>query len=214
MRYGLRVAAPSPHQEAMAAACSITCTAVTPTNNWITDRRPTEADGDRDGDVLAQYHPDGDGDLFLHWSHVGEATPWKHCADWQPPTAAPEPAPTKPALAVGQRWRRRDGEVVTVWKHSDGVFFAAGWCYQSNGMAPTASPHTDLVELLFTPPTTPTPRKFKETPNRTVTDFGHIIDAIDEDGVAWWMGTASDDGPEHEWQKLLPLPGREVVANG
>jgi hypothetical protein len=32
MGYGLRVAAPSPHQEAMAAARSITCTAVTPTH--------------------------------------------------------------------------------------------------------------------------------------------------------------------------------------
>lgn len=32
MRYGLRVAAPGPRMEAMAAACSITCTAVTPSS--------------------------------------------------------------------------------------------------------------------------------------------------------------------------------------
>lgn len=122
---------------------------MTPINDWITDRRPTEADGVRAGLVLAQYHPDNDGFYYMHWSYVGEATPWKRCASWQPPTA-PEPAPT------------------------------------------------------------PTPRKFASL-TRTVTDFGHVIDAIDEDGVAWWMIT-SPDGPEPEWHQLTPLPGREVPA--
>ena len=122
---------------------------MTPINDWITDRRPTEADGVRAGLVLAQYHPDNDGFYYMHWSYVGEATPWKRCASWQPPTA-PEPAPT------------------------------------------------------------PTPRKFASL-TRTVTDFGHVIDAIDEDGVAWWMIT-SPDGPEPEWHQLTPLPGREVMG--
>lgn len=122
---------------------------MTPTNNWITDRRPTEADGDGDGDVLARYHPDDDDHCYLHWSHVGAAAsvPWKHCADWQPP-ATPEP--------------------------------------------------------------TPTPRKFASL-TRTITDFGHTIDAIDEDGVAWWMTPGPYD-PEPEWHQLTPLPGREVPA--
>ena len=179
---------------------------MTPINDWITDRRPTEADGVRAGLVLAQYHPDNDGFYYMHWSYVGEATPWKRCASWQPPTA-PEPAPTKPALAVGQRWRRRDGEVVTVGLDSNDFFKAGSWCYQSDGIAPGAGPLTDLIELL-TP--TPTPRKFASL-IRTVNDFGHVIDAIDEDGVAWWMIT-SPDGPEPEWHQLTPLPGREVPA--
>ena len=114
---------------------------MTPTNNWITDRRPTEADGDIDGDVLARYHPDADAICYLHWSHVGDATPWKHRSRRQP---------------------------------------------------------------------TPTPRKFASL-TRTVTDFGHTIDAIDEDGVAWWI-TLPTDGPEPEWQQLTPLPGRGVVG--
>ena len=205
MRYGLRVAAPSPHQEAMAAAYSITCTAVTPTNDWITDRRPTEADGDSDGDVLARYHPDDDDYAYLHWSYVGAGVPWRHDSDWQPP------APTKPALAVGQRWRRRDGAVVTVGLDEDGVFMANYWRYTSSGTVSfldRPKPELDLIELL-TP--TPTPRKFKETPRRTITDCNHVIDAIDEDGVAWWMTPATHDS-EPEWHQLTPLPGREVVG--
>ena len=173
------------------------------TNDWITDRRPTEADGDEDGDVLARYHPNDDDHCYLHWSFAGEATPWKHCADWQPPE------PTKPALAVGQCWRRRDGEVVRIFRRGD-FFCADRFNYDLDGTAPFSSgskPEFDLIELL----PTPTPRKFKETPRRTVTDFGHVIDAIDEDGVAWWMIT-SPDGPEPEWHQLTPLPGREVKA--
>ena len=131
--------------EAMAAACSITCTAVTPTNDWITDRRPTEADGDKDGDVLARQSPNGDDYSYRHWSYVGEATPWKHFENWQPPAA-----------------------------------------------------------------TEPTPRKFASL-TRTAHGFGHTIDAIDDDGVAWWMVIGPDDCSDTEWHQLLPLPGREVA---
>ena len=120
---------------------------MTLTNNWITDRRPTEADGDDDGDVLARYHPDADAICYMHWSHVGEATPWRHWSRWQPPTA-PEP-------------------------------------------------------------TTPTPRKFASL-TRTADDFGYTIDAIDEDGVAWWMVIGPDDCSDTQWHQLLPLPGRET----
>ena len=269
--------------EAMAAACSITCTAVSPTNDWITDRRPTEADGVSDGFVLASYHPDNDAYCYMHWSYVGAGVPWRHCSDWQPPTdpepaptkptnmttndwitdrpptaadgdsdgdvvalyhpdadgqgfllhwshvgeaspwkrtsiwglrATPAPQPTKPALAVGQRWRRRDGEIVTIDKidrnhpwGSTHPFWADRNSYTPEGSACATGElghPQDLIELL-------TPRKFKETPRRTVTDFGHVIDAIDEDGVAWWMTPATHDS-EPEWHQLTPLPGREVVG--
>ena len=182
------------------------------TNDWITTRRPTEADGDEDGDVLARYHPDDDDHCYLHWSYVGEVTPWKHCASWQPPTA-PEPTPTKPALAAGQRWRRRDGVMVTVGLHSDGSFKAGGWGYTPDGMAPFPTgpaPRLELIELL-TPEPTPTPRKFASL-TRTAHGFGHTIDAIDDDGVAWWMVIGPDDCSDTEWHQLLPLPGREVVG--
>jgi len=47
----------------------------------------------------------------------------------------------------------------------------------------------------------------------------HILDAIDDEGVAWWMRL--DTQPHHpsftpkdpEWQQLSPLPAREVPAD-
>ena len=191
-----------------AAACPITCTAVTPTNDWITDRRPTEADGDKHGNVvILHYH------FHAHqpWYVVGHG-PWRRSDSWQPP-AAPDPAPTKPALAVGQRWRRRDGALVTVGLDSGGDFVAGGLYYTSNGTAPfSASPGSmlELIELLPTPTPTLAPRKFASI-KRTITNVGHIIDAIDEDGVAWCMAVGSDS-LEPEWIQLLPLPGREVLG--
>ena len=136
----------------MAAARSITCTAVTPTNDWITDRRPTEADGDKDGYVIARGGLDNDEATYLHWSHP--------------------------------IWKARVSWLRLPWRHVE------------IRQSPTAA--------------TPTPRKFASL-SRTVTNFGHTIDAIDEDGVAWWMTVATDDS-ESEWHQLLPLPGSEVVG--
>ena len=36
----------------------------------------------------------------------------------------------------------------------------------------------------------------------------HTIDAIDEDGRAWWLVAGNEHAPE-EWTELLPLPSRE-----
>ena len=125
------------------------------TNDWIADRRPTEADGDKDGLVIARCGPDNDVLTYLHWSHPywkrvsWVRLLWRHTSTWQLPTAAPEPAPT--------------------------------------------------------------PRKFASL-TRTAHGFGHTIDAIDDDGVAWWMVIGPDDCSDTEWHQLLPLPGREVVG--
>jgi hypothetical protein len=66
---------------------------------WITDRLPTEADGDRDGDVrmVPAPHADPDDYLLVHWSYVGDAAPWQRTDCWKPlaePTPA-QPAPTE-----------------------------------------------------------------------------------------------------------------------
>jgi hypothetical protein len=63
-------------------------------------------------------------------------------------------------------------------------------------------------EVDYTPEPTTTPRRFKETPRRTIAPNGCIIDAIDEDGVAWWMALAWSD-PKPEWYRMMPLPARE-----
>jgi hypothetical protein len=120
--------------------------------NWITDRRPTRADGDKDGYVIARCDPDNNDVLtYLHWSHP--------------------------------HWERVRYRLIP-WRHTE------------IRQSPTAA--------------TPTPRKFASL-SRTVTDFGHTIDAIDEDGVAWCMTVATDDS-EPQWRQLLPLPGSEVVG--
>lgn len=57
--------------------------------------------------------------------------------------------------------------------------------------------------------TTP-PRRFAYI-SRTVNANGaHTLDAIDDDGRAWWLAVGPDDinAPE-TWTELRPLPSRE-----
>jgi hypothetical protein len=60
---------------------------------WITDRLPTEADGDGDGDVRMKRRPGSSEYNFAHWSYVGPGAPWQHTSYWKPPT---EHTPTEP----------------------------------------------------------------------------------------------------------------------
>lgn len=55
---------------------------------WITDRQPTEADGDAHGYVVVPRGPDLRDQLLQHWSYVGPGVPWHHCSGWQPPASA------------------------------------------------------------------------------------------------------------------------------
>ena len=55
---------------------------------WITDRLPTEADGDHDGDVIGLL-PGGLTWYVIHWSEIGPYQPW---LPFTPPGATPEPA--------------------------------------------------------------------------------------------------------------------------
>jgi len=46
--------------------------------------------------------------------------------------------------------------------------------------------------------------------SRTIlNDSDHILDAIADDGTAWWLRLNACP----EWQALRPLPAREVPAN-
>jgi hypothetical protein len=60
---------------------------------WITDRPPTEADGDHIGSVHVKMHPRGGSFCRIYWSYVAAGAPWQHTAYWKPPA---EPAPTEP----------------------------------------------------------------------------------------------------------------------
>jgi len=128
--------------------------------NWITDRRPTEADGDENGEVVLRRFSDGrqdsttgSFDALVDWRHIGEGVPWQHTGVWQSPAPAAEPEP------------------------------------------PTA-----------------TPRKFVAISRTVWMDGGgsqaHTLDAIDEDGVAWWKLAC-----ETFWRQTTPLPAKEAPAN-
>ena len=85
--------------------------------DWITDRRPTEADGDKDMDVRVRYGPDSEDYSYLHWSHVGAGVPWKHCGDphaWKPAAESPTPEPAEPVGFIPTLTLRPSGEIPQV----------------------------------------------------------------------------------------------------
>lgn len=125
-------------------------------SDWITDRPPTEADGDKDGDVWVRIRPDRELGLHMHWSHVGIGKPWQRSQFWMPPAPQPKPEP---------------------------------------------EPEEVVAEL--------SPRRFVFI-SRTVQANGfHTLDAIDDDGVAWWMVLGDTPGGD-VWTRLAPLPAHEL----
>ena len=69
---------------------------------WITDRLPTEADGDRDGVVWMRHVSGPQYNFFAHWSHVGPGAPWQRTIYWKPP-AQPTPTETDRIDALERR---------------------------------------------------------------------------------------------------------------
>ncbi len=53
---------------------------------WISDRCPTETDGDCDGDVSIKTHPDHDASTMVHWRMVVPGMSWRHTTYWTPPS--------------------------------------------------------------------------------------------------------------------------------
>lgn len=62
---------------------------------WITDRPPTEADGDRDGDVAVKQRPASDSFAYLNWTFVKPGMAWRRTSY----RVASEPAPSEPVDA-------------------------------------------------------------------------------------------------------------------
>ena len=68
-------------------------------------------------------------------------------------------------------------------------------------------------------PATP-PRRFVSIRRTILRDGDHILDAVDDKGIAWWMRL--DTQPHHPafppqdpaWQQLSPLPARELRRRG
>lgn len=140
---------------------------------WITDRLPTKADGDCDGDVLVRTRPGHGSDrpAYCHWTLVRRGLSWRHADSWRPPASRLD-------FKVGQRWRRRDGEIVTVTQitSSDGGCYAddsagTSWGYWSDGTAPSCSSCFDLVELLEDVPPVPLAPVITKTESELICTF-------------------------------------------
>jgi len=71
---------------------------------WITNRLPTEADGDSDGDVRLRR---GKNFGLVHWSYVGPGAPWQHTSYWKP-SAEPETTEPDRIAALEQRVARME----------------------------------------------------------------------------------------------------------
>jgi hypothetical protein len=72
---------------------------------WITDRPPTEADGDMDGDVRMKLAPNAGLEDWacVHWGYAAAAgASWQHTAYWEPP-AQPTPTEADRIAALEQR---------------------------------------------------------------------------------------------------------------
>ena len=59
---------------------------------WITDRRPTEKDGNRFGQVMLQAPGEGRADTtcFMHWKYVKEGQTWIHSLNGSPLNQTPK----------------------------------------------------------------------------------------------------------------------------
>lgn len=181
--------------------------------NWITDRPPTEADADPDGDVFVS------GAGYWAWDQVGPGQTWCHTYYWEPRSKPQqqcdplsEPVFVSPlGLRVGQVWRTRNGCTATILSVSfrgdpecpvrarvDGInnpmSRGDGWAYFLDGRC-RRLPEFDLVEM---------PRRIISI-TRTVHEHGHTLDAAADDGTAWWMVAGG-----HGWKPLPDLPAKEA----
>lgn len=57
------------------------------TNEWITDRLPTEEDADLNGDIQIKVSPYFEAATTDHWSQVAAGVFWRHTRYWNPQQA-------------------------------------------------------------------------------------------------------------------------------
>lgn len=199
---------------------------------WITDRQPSPEDADSDGMVCVRKNPSSEKDYwYLHWSYVGAGVPWRHSEYWwrppskpapEPLATAPEPQPApepvasdRPALAVGQTWRRRDGEVVTIVKNdgsdewpfetSDGKWYAPnGYLYSALHID-----KQDLIELISEAPE-PAPASPAPEPPATVATASEFPEAIRTGAAPFYVVVLSNEDPQNPggeafvWEHPIP----------
>jgi hypothetical protein len=166
------------------------------THEWITHRLPTKADGDGEGDVRVPRDSEGTAWWFQHYSLIVPGQPW-----WShriPERVEVEPAPAL-VVAVGQQWRRRNGEVVTITQLDPGTDFPIcvgyGCWHRADGTICLDHADHDLIELVSGPAPAPT-RKVVQ-----IAAAENDVCALCDDGTVW--SYCSD------WAQLpaIPQPG-------
>ena len=96
---------------------------------WITDRLPTEADGDKDGDVICLLGGASNAWCGVDWTSVAPGQPWLAFA---PPASAStsEPTPSTPTPLTRQR------RIISITEVDDTAFAIAddgtAWSLSAN----------------------------------------------------------------------------------
>ena len=172
------------------------------THEWITHRLPTEADGDSHGDVRVPRDSEGTGWWFQHYTLIVPGQPW-----WSEKAALSAEVEPVAALvvAVGQQWRRRDGEVVTITQLDPGTDFPIcvgdGYWHRANGASCLGRADDDLIELVSAPEPAPAPtRKVVQIAASTGLD----VFALCDDGTVWMVASGST------WAQLPAIPQPEA----
>lgn len=183
--------------------------------DWITDRAPTELDADEDGDVSVRRSPvDDSNDVYVHYSMVSAGTQWKHTYLW---VDEQESTPAEPAKSTEEL----DLIAFRGWWQSEGSKFVAGKHIavreQFQTLCQIAWANAALMARRTTvfvqnpAPQQSEPRRFTGITRTNHRYLAHqTLDAIDQDGRAWWLVLGSDSAPE-EWTELKPLPTREEM---
>ena len=105
--------------------------------DWITNRLPTKADADDDGDVQLPEVPKAlPGDyienIWQHWSLVVPGQPWwseKAAANSTPPATPPAPAPTRKVVQIAVESPAIEGNYAYIYALCDDStihFYAPG----------------------------------------------------------------------------------------
>ena len=110
-----------------------------------------------------------------------------------------------------------DGDVAVKKRPGSDAYAYFHWSFVKPGMVWRRMSHWSAAEQ--TPETAvpaTQPRRFFSIRRTILRDGDHILDAVDDKGIAWWMRL--DTRPHHPafppedpaWQQLSPLPAREV----
>jgi hypothetical protein len=141
---------------------------------------------------------------------VKKGQTWTWTIYWEPKY---EPDATSPAIRVGQKWRRRDGAIVEIvecdnsdvfpFKSSDGEWYTSSGHFDAD----TSLTPYDLVELIADAGDTDGKaddgtRRFTSITRTIDLNGEHILDAIANDGTAWWNRPSEGTN----WVQITPLP--------